>query len=209
MIKYVNGNLLTDGLPSSSSSRGLCNLGNTCFINCCLQGLASSAKFMSYLDYIENSIDDVTEVKFTMDLKRCLTSLRHVKTRSLFSDIFGNAHNPYIVVNDLVQYRSDFAGYDQHDAHEAFQCIMNMLEEEELEDDENQPQEQEEGEVGVGIGVGAAPPINNNSIPYTGFMGSQLTCMECQTSKPPSDECFTAISLPIPTIQVSSGVEDL
>ncbi len=190
----------------AESSRGLSNLGNTCFINCVLQSLASSPLFLSYLGNVQEMIDDASQVPFTMDIKTCVSSLRgQVVKRSLFADIFGNAYNPRTVVDALITYNSNFAGYEQQDAHEAFQAIGNMLEEEELEEDEESEasgkEEGEEEEEREEEGGRQTHTQRQHNTPFKGVMSSQLTCLECNTSKPSVAEDFTAISLPIPTMQ--------
>lgn len=122
---------------------GISNDGNTCFMNSVIQSLASSRQFMKFIDsylYSEIEIDTKSngekitmksnqpklELPFTTALKKLLDNVngkygsrgKEFSTKPLLNKMPNGPRQNF------------FSGYNQEDAQEFYQLIMNILEKE-------------------------------------------------------------------------------
>lgn len=143
-----SGQMEEEVLKRGGNIAGLVNDGNTCFMNCVLQSMASSKELLRFLDHEISCRDELIEehcdggeerrvnpkdckqedkapdVAFSMALKELLDKLNAKYYRE----------RPYFKANKLLKSMSKapnknlLLGYDQEDAQEFFQTMLSELE---------------------------------------------------------------------------------
>lgn len=90
--------------------QGLRNIGNTCFINSMIQALGSLPAFVEHVQQLERVVGSC---RFLGDLRGLLE---------------GRVSDPRLFHNSLTKEARMFRGFDQHDAHELFAYLLDILE---------------------------------------------------------------------------------
>lgn len=117
---------------------GLRNLGNTCYMNACLQALASCVPLSSYVLFDEScnadSVIDNDECQpVTRAYRDVLRQLYGASTNNNAGSSNNSSHvstAPTSVLEQLVRLKPSFAGMSQQDAMEALRAIIDALNEE-------------------------------------------------------------------------------
>ena len=111
---------------------GLRNLGNTCYMNACLQALASCVPLSCYVLYDESCNSDSV-----IDNDECQPVTRAYRDvlRQLYGGGGGDGSRavavaPSRVLEQLVRLKPSFAGMSQQDSMEALRAIVDALHEE-------------------------------------------------------------------------------
>lgn len=136
---------LVDNLPRV---RGLTNLGNTCFFNAVLQCLAQTPYLLDVLNEISEPGEEFIlpggkckfqngEEKDLPPIKGCLNSWG-VLTQSLAETLqemqsAGGVYTPKKLLNKFTSKCPQFAGGDQHDAHELLRQLLESVRSEDLQ----------------------------------------------------------------------------
>lgn len=111
--------------PDSNPSRmgaGLENLGNTCFLNSVLQCFTHTVQLVQSL----RSLDHATPCRGEDEGGFCvLCAVREHVEDSLASS--GGVVSPWKLVENLNHFCSSFQRYQQEDAHEFLQCLLDRL----------------------------------------------------------------------------------
>ncbi|WMV40544.1 hypothetical protein MTR67_033929 [Solanum verrucosum] len=108
--------------PSKMVGVGLCNLGNTCFLNAVVQSFMHTVVFLELLA----SIDHVSPCDNHTVGFRVVCMIRDLVDLSMagaFDYVL-----PKKIVSHLRDFSPDFDWYQQEDAHEFLQCFFNKLE---------------------------------------------------------------------------------
>jgi len=111
--------------PSRRTPVGLKNLGNTCYMNSTLQCLVHSKPFSEYflqsftVDHINTGNKLSSRGKLTLAYVRLL---REITSGHL-------PISPYEFKTELGQLVSQFDGYEQHDASELLECLLDAVHE--------------------------------------------------------------------------------
>ncbi|KAL9242691.1 hypothetical protein vseg_016668 [Gypsophila vaccaria] len=99
---------------------GLANLGNTCFLNAIIQCFTHSVPLVEGLQSLKHEASSHGNDEF------CVLCAVHQQVE-LSLTFSGKVVSPYNLVNNLSHISSDFRRYQQEDAHEFLQCLLDKL----------------------------------------------------------------------------------
>ena len=176
--------------------KGLDNLGNTCYLNCCLQALYSTIEFREYL------ISDKWQSNASTESKPLHSSLT-----KLFKEMNANQNDksiePKHFWKTFTQFKPQFLGSEQHDAQECLRYIIDGIHEEVNAAKERRKKRNKR----VAEVVDSWESAWKQFLKYTdesflvhifvGQMKSSIECLECH-NRSDSWEHFWDISLSLP-----------
>ncbi|KAK6465714.1 Ubp1 protein [Scheffersomyces coipomensis] len=133
-LPYKKSKLQRFAIKNGGVVGGISNDGNTCFMNSVIQSLASSRQFMQFIDsYLYTNFNNVdgksqprSDLIFTNALKTLLDNVNgKYGTR-------GKEFSTKPLLNKMPNgpKQNFFSGYNQEDAQEFYQLVMNILERE-------------------------------------------------------------------------------
>lgn len=177
--------------------RGLINYKNECFINVILQSLASSNKVTEWLVHSRikstciktNLFDSLGQVIAAINKIGTTVNLLTNQPDEYQCEFYAaqsikqalNAHNWHIQS-------------EEHDCHEFFHLIMDVLDEEQLENKKSfkslnyfQPSNLKE-----------SSRLSSKKNPFHGYLALQFQCLDCNYKYPLKLESFYSLSLTIP-----------
>ncbi|KAK9667835.1 hypothetical protein RND81_13G014200 [Saponaria officinalis] len=99
---------------------GLANLGNTCFLNAVIQCFIHTASFVEGIQSLKHEASSHGKDEFCVLCAVC----RQVEYSLTF---LGKIIAPYNLVDNLNHISSDFRRYQQEDAHEFLQCLLDKI----------------------------------------------------------------------------------
>lgn len=105
---------------------GLSNLGNTCFMNSCMQCLSNTLPLTEYFlgGFFQNEINKTNIIGTKGKLAK--TYAKFIK--SMWCDS-NSTFSPYNIKNEVSSINPMFSGYAQHDSQEFFSFLVDGLHE--------------------------------------------------------------------------------
>ncbi|XP_062589827.1 ubiquitin carboxyl-terminal hydrolase 30-like [Saccostrea cucullata] len=189
---------------------GLVNLGNTCFLNTILQGLASCSHVRNWLsDFVSSGHEKTALMASTLN--------DTVKVLNNETQIDDNCYSPVEVIRALVANKWVITS-EQQDAHEMFHVLTQTIDEETTKFPEiislfeNPETEFLKNEHAINRIQCPLPLIPHREMehPFRGLLASQLECVECGYRNPVRYDHFDSLSLSIPqSIWVDRSLETL
>ncbi|XP_036455137.1 ubiquitin carboxyl-terminal hydrolase 30 isoform X1 [Colossoma macropomum] len=190
---------------------GLLNLGNTCFMNSLLQGLAACPSFIRWLEDFSQS--SVSLARPEMDTRLSRTLLQLLKALSSHEPVEDDVLDAGCLLEALRLHRWHISSFEEQDAHELFHVLTSSLEEERdrrpkvthLFDMETLEKSVESSEETISCRsrgpLHPIPSLWRTQHPFHGRLTSYMACKRCERQSPVRYDSFDSLSLSIPAVQ--------
>uniref|UniRef100_A0A1A7YBR9 Ubiquitin carboxyl-terminal hydrolase n=1 Tax=Iconisemion striatum TaxID=60296 RepID=A0A1A7YBR9_9TELE len=184
---------------------GLLNLGNTCFLNALLQGLAACPSFIRWLE----KFSGLPSIQSCKDNQLSTTLLQLLK--ALSSDEPGDEDvlDAGCLLDVLRLYRWHISSFEEQDAHELFHVLTSSLEEErnrqpkvthlfDVQSLENLPNHNDKTLACISRApLHPIPDPWKFHHPFHGRLTSNMSCKHCEIQSPVRYDSFESLSLSI------------
>uniref|UniRef100_A0A3P8U8J9 Ubiquitin carboxyl-terminal hydrolase n=1 Tax=Amphiprion percula TaxID=161767 RepID=A0A3P8U8J9_AMPPE len=180
---------------------GLLNLGNTCFLNSLLQGLAACPSFIRWLE----KFSGLPTIQSCKDNQLSTTLLQLLKALSSDEPGEEDVLDAGCLLDVLRLYRWHISSFEEQDAHELFHVLTSSLEEER----DRQPKVTHLFDI-QSLEASCHPPTSplhpipspwKFQHPFHGRLTSNMSCKRCELQSPVRYDSFESLSLSIPLPQ--------
>ncbi|NXP25180.1 UBP30 hydrolase, partial [Scytalopus superciliaris] len=187
---------------------GLLNVGNTCFLNSLLQGLASCPSFIRWLE--EFTAQYSTEHSKSHENQHLsVTLLQLLRALSCQEVPEEDVLDASSLLEVLRVNRWQISSFEEQDAHELFHVLTSSLEDERDRQprvthlfDVHSLEQPETTQKQISCRTrGSVPPVSNHwksQHPFHGRLTSNMVCKHCEHQSPVRFDTFDSLSLSIP-----------
>ncbi|XP_054467059.1 ubiquitin carboxyl-terminal hydrolase 30 isoform X1 [Anoplopoma fimbria] len=188
---------------------GLLNIGNTCFLNSLLQGLAACPSFIRWLEMFSGS----SMIQSCKDNQLSTTLLQLLNALSSDQPGEEDVLDAGCLLDVLRLYRWHISSFEEQDAHELFHVLTSSLEEErnhqpkvahlfDMQSLESIPDQDEKSMICRSRApLHPIPSPWKSQHPFHGRLTSNMSCKRCEQQSPVRYDSFESLSLSIPLPQ--------